>query len=135
MVKRTAQAAAVMVLCVSVLVAWLAYPSAASEKKGDAKAGLEVYKKTCLRCHGEKCKGDGPGAKFLKTKPADWTDKTRMSKLTESDLYTVVDKGGVALGQSSAMPAFGKTLKQQEISDVVAYILQVEGKQVPHPRE
>jgi mono/diheme cytochrome c family protein len=96
--------------------------------KGDAKAGIVVYKKTCLRCHGEQCKGDGPGAKLLKTKPADWTDKAAMSKLTEDDLIKAVSKGGVAVGKSTAMPAFADSLKPQEIRDVVAYVLQVEGK-------
>jgi mono/diheme cytochrome c family protein len=127
MVRVIIRAAAV-VFCLSTIVAWLAYPSAASAVKGDATAGIEVYKKSCLRCHGEQCKGDGPGAKLLKTKPADWTDKATMSKLTENDLFTAIDKGGVGVGKSPAMPAFGKTVKPQDIRNLVAYILQVEGK-------
>jgi len=124
---KTALAAAA-VFCLAVFFSWRAYPMVDSAAKGDPKAGLEVYRKSCLRCHGEQCKGDGPGAKLLKTKPADWTDKATMSKLTESDLVTAIAKGGAAVGKSAAMPGFEKTLKPQDITNLVAYILQVEGK-------
>jgi mono/diheme cytochrome c family protein len=127
MLKKTALLAAVFIF-VSVVVVRLAVPTTAAQAKGDAKAGLEVYKKTCLRCHGEQCKGDGPGAKLLKTKPADWTDKATMSKLTENDLFTAISKGTAAVGKSSAMPGFGDQLKQQDIRNLVAYVHQVEGK-------
>ena len=85
------------VLAFLVLLAALIARAAQAAAKGDAKAGLEIFKKQCLRCHGEHGKGDGPAAKLLKTKPADWTDKARMSKLTENDLFTVISKGGVAV--------------------------------------
>jgi len=127
MLKKTALLAAVVIF-VSLVVVHLAAPTIAAQVKGDAKAGLEVYKKTCLRCHGEQCKGDGPGAKLLKTKPADWTDKATMSKLTESDLFTAISKGTAAVGKSSAMPGFADQLKQQDIRNLIAYVYQVEGK-------
>lgn len=127
MMKRTALLAAA-VFCISMVVVRLASPAVGATPAGDAKAGLEVYKKNCLRCHGEQCKGDGPGAKLMKTKPADWTDKARMSKLTEDDLFTAISKGTAAIGKSNAMPGFKDTLKQQDIRNVIAYVLQVEGK-------
>jgi mono/diheme cytochrome c family protein len=126
MLKKTALLAAI-VLGISVAVVSSASP-VAGQVRGDAKAGLEVYKKICLRCHGDQCKGDGPGAKLLKTKPADWTDKATMSKLTENDLFTAISKGTAAVGKSSAMPGFADTLKQQDIRNVIAYVLQIEGK-------
>lgn len=127
MLKKTALLAAI-VLVISGVIVRSASPMVGADAKGDAKAGLEVYKKVCLRCHGEQCKGDGPGAKLLKTKPADWTDKATMSKLTENDLFTAISKGTAAVGKSSAMPGFSDSLKQQDIRNVVAYVLQVEGK-------
>ena len=127
MLKKTALLA-LAVIFASLVVVHLAVPTIAAQVKGDAKAGLEVYKKVCLRCHGEQCKGDGPGAKLLKTKPADWTDKATMSKLTENDLVTAISKGTAAVGKSSAMPGFGDQLKQQDIRNLIAYLYQVEGK-------
>ena len=126
MLKKAPMLAA-MVLLVSV-AAQLSSPTVGAAGKGDAKAGFEVYRKNCLRCHGEQGKGDGPAGRLLKVKPADWTDKARMSKLTDNDLFAVVSKGGTAVGRSAVMPGFGDKLKPQEISNVVAYVLQVAGR-------
>lgn len=126
MMKRAAMLAA-MVLLVFV-AARLTSPVVGAAEKGDAKAGFEVYKKNCLKCHGEQGKGDGPAGRLLKVKPADWTDKARMSKLTDNDLVAVTSKGGTAVGKSVAMPGFGDKLKSQEINNVVAYVLQVAGR-------
>lgn len=94
---------------------------------GNAKAGFEVFKKNCEKCHGEQGKGNGPAARLLKIKPADWTDRARMSKLSENDLVSVVTKGGAAVGKSTVMPAFGDKLQAQEIRDVVALVQQMGG--------
>jgi mono/diheme cytochrome c family protein len=119
---------AAAVVCLSVVIVKYSVPTNASEPQGDPKAGTEVYKKLCLRCHGEQCKGDGPGAKLLKVKPADWTDKATMSKLTDNDLFTAISKGTAAVGKSNTMPGFGDQLKQQDIRNLVAYVHQIEGK-------
>lgn len=89
---------------------------------GDAKAGLEIHKKNCLRCHGEQGKGDGPAAKLLKTKPSDWSDKAKMSSLSDQDLFKVISKGGEAVGKSKLMPAFGEKLSDKDISNVIAFV-------------
>ncbi|HSB09380.1 MAG TPA: cytochrome c [Blastocatellia bacterium] len=94
----------------------------ARASSGDAKAGLEVHKKNCLRCHGERGKGDGPAAKLLKTKPTDWSDKAKMSALSDQDLFKVITKGGEAAGKSKLMPAFGGKLSDQDVHNVIAFI-------------
>lgn len=97
-------------------------PTAARTPSADAKAGLEVHKKNCARCHGEHGKGDGPAAKLLKTKPTDWSDKARMSSLSDQDLFKVISKGGESAGKSKLMPAFGGKLSDQDIHNVIAFI-------------
>ncbi|MBI2821859.1 MAG: cytochrome c [Acidobacteria bacterium] len=94
----------------------------AAGKPGNAQAGMEIHKKQCLRCHGEQGKGDGPGSKTLKVKPADWTDAARMSGVSDNEMLQVIKEGGEAAGKSRLMPAFGAKLKDQEIADVVAFI-------------
>ena len=89
---------------------------------GDAKAGLEIYKKNCLRCHGERGRGDGPAAKLLKTKPTDWSDKAKMSSLSDQDLFKMISKGGEAAGKSKLMPAFAGKLSDQDVQNVIAFI-------------
>ena len=89
---------------------------------GNPAAGLEVHKANCAKCHGAGGKGDGPAGKLLKTKPADWTDKAKMSKLSDNDLFNVIKDGGGAVGKSKLMPAWKDKLSDQQIWDVVAFI-------------
>ncbi len=55
----------------------------------DLAKGKAIYSDKCLKCHGEKGKGDGPKAEDLEKKPADYTDKAKMVKFTDEDLKKV----------------------------------------------
>jgi mono/diheme cytochrome c family protein len=82
----------------------------------DLAKGKSVYVDKCLKCHGEKGKGDGPKAEDLEKKPADYTDKAKMAKFTDEDLKKVVKEG------KKPMPAYGKKLTEDQINDVIAYV-------------
>ncbi len=82
----------------------------------DLVNGKRVYVDKCLKCHGEKGRGDGPKAEDLEKKPADYTDKAKMSKFTDADLKKVVKEG------KSPMPAYGTKLNDKEIEDVIAFV-------------
>lgn len=82
----------------------------------DVAKGKKVYTDKCVGCHGEKGKGDGIGAGMLSKKPADYTDKKAMSKLTDEDMKKTVKQG------KAPMPSWGTILTDREIDDVVAYI-------------
>lgn len=89
---------------------------------GDAGKGKASYEKLCAACHGISGKGDGPAAGKLKVKPKDQTDKSSMSQLADENLFEVTKRGGVAVKKSPLMPPFGKTLKDDQIWDLVAYM-------------
>src|SRR5690349_6337201 len=55
--------------------------------------GQSIYKKNCQMCHGEKGRGDGPAARNLKEKPFDFTQKAKMEKLTDEEMFKVISKG------------------------------------------
>jgi cytochrome c oxidase cbb3-type subunit 3 len=88
----------------------------------DPQAGAEIHKKQCVYCHGEKGQGDGPASKLLKVKPADWTDSERMADVSDENLFQVIKKGGEAVGRSNLMPSFGAKLKDDQITDLIAFI-------------
>ena len=88
----------------------------------DAKAGRQVHVSNCQRCHGPQGKGDGPAGKLLKTKPADWTNKQKMSGLSDDYLYKIISGGGGSAGKSTLMPAFKGKLSDGQIRDVIAFI-------------
>jgi len=82
----------------------------------DLAKGKSIYGDKCLKCHGEKGKGDGRKAADLEKKPADYTDKAKMAKFTDEDLKKAVKEG------KKPMPAFGKKLTDEQIDNVIAYI-------------
>ena len=93
-----------------------------AQAKGDAKAGKAKYDSLCGGCHGASGKGDGPAAAALKPKPQDHTNGKHMNGLTDKALFDIVKVGGVGVKKSPLMPAWGNTLKDDDIWNLVAYI-------------
>ena len=106
----------VSIMCVATLLSVASAASVAPAFGEDLAKGKKIYVDKCLKCHGEKGRGDGPRAYDLSKKPADYTDKEKMSKFTDADLNKVVKEG------KKPMPAFGKKLSDEEIGGVIAYI-------------
>jgi len=102
--------------CVATLLSVASAALIAPAFGADLAKGKKIYTDKCLKCHGEKGKGDGPRAWDLSKKPADYTDKEKMSKFTDTDLKKVVKEG------KKPMPAFGAKLGDEDIAGVVAYI-------------
>ena len=91
--------------------------------QGDPKVGAELFKSMkCASCHGKDGKGEGPAAKAMKIKAADWTDKTAMAELSDEYLKDIITKGGKALNKSKRMPAYEKKLKSGDVEDLLGYI-------------
>lgn len=79
--------------------------------------GKTVYDQHCLECHGPKGQGDGPKAKPLTIKPANFhSPETRMK--TDGELLSKVVWGGVY----SPMHGWGTRLTRKEIHSVIHYI-------------
>jgi cytochrome c oxidase cbb3-type subunit 3 len=88
----------------------------------DVEQGKNLYGHFCASCHGQSGKGDGPAAAALNPKPRDHTDKETMSKLSDDELLKVIKNGGASVGKSPLMPAWGASLKDEQIKDVIAYV-------------
>ncbi len=91
--------------------------------EGDSEAGAKFFKSLkCAACHGKDGKGQGPAAKAMKIKTADWTDKGAMKMLKDDFLKDIITKGGKAVSKSKRMPAYSKKLKPADVVDLVAYV-------------
>jgi cytochrome c6 len=88
----------------------------------NAAEGHKLYLTYCSSCHGDKGRGDGAAGKALPVKPADHTDGQVMSSFSDEFLMTIISKGGVAVGKSSFMPAWGGVLKDNQLQDLLAYL-------------
>ena len=84
--------------------------------------GRKLYANYCASCHGEKGKGDGVAAGSLPVKPKDHTNGAVMNQMTDQALADVISKGGGATGKSSFMPAWGASVNEKQVRDIVAYI-------------
>jgi len=52
-----------------------------------------LFTDNCVLCHGEKGLGDGPGAKTIKVKPANFTDAKLMAAETDGSLFWKMSNG------------------------------------------
>jgi len=100
-----------------------AEPAAATASdEPDLAAGAQLYASYCASCHGAQGAGDGPVSAGLKPKPAAHDDAAYMSTLSDEHLFTVIKRGGPAVGKSPLMAPWGGTLSDDQIHDVVAFV-------------
>lgn len=78
-------------------------------------AGKAVYQKYCVLCHGEQGMGNGPSARMLEPKPANFTDKVRMNQTDGSLAWKIVTGRG-------PMPSWEPVLTEDEIWNVINYV-------------
>ncbi len=95
--------------------------------RGDAANGAELYALYCSSCHGKTGKGDGPVAAAFPTRPANHSDAAYMGKLSDADIYKVIQKGGASVGKSPLMAPWGGVLSDPQLRDLVAYVRQLSG--------
>jgi mono/diheme cytochrome c family protein len=89
----------------------------------DSRArGRQVYHHYCAICHGADGKGDGFNSSNLAVAPRDFTNPAFWQQATDKHLLLAVSKGGPAVGKSVLMPAWGRTLTDGQIRDVVAFL-------------
>jgi mono/diheme cytochrome c family protein len=101
---------------------WVA-PDEARSVKNPVPASQEnlaaaemLFQDNCLLCHGEKGMGDGPGAKTIKVKPANFTDKKLMSAETDGSIFWKMSNG------RGPMPPWKDDLTEKERWQLVNYI-------------
>jgi len=83
-----------------------------AKTRADDKSAA-TYKAKCATCHGADGKGDTPAGKSTKVRSFSDPD---VVKASDDDLAGIIEKG------KAKMPAYGKSMKPDEIKDMVAYI-------------
>ncbi len=84
----------------------------------EIEAGKAVYIKVCQSCHGESGKGDGPAAKALNPKPADFTDPEHSMFYSDNGRLYII-KNGI---KGTAMVGWKSVLSAKDINNVYAYV-------------
>lgn len=94
--------------------------AAGQSARGNPEAGLAIYEKQCLRCHGNKLDGKGPDSQDLIVRPANLQSQTSRSK-TDWELLVTISNGVLF----SPMHGFRGKLTDQQMLDVLSYIRSV----------
>ena len=76
-------------------------------------AGAALYKTKCAACHGPDGKGETAMGKANKLRDLGSPD---VQKQSDTELTTIIENG------KGKMPAYGKSLKAEQVKDLVAYI-------------
>jgi mono/diheme cytochrome c family protein len=109
---------------------WLS-PGAGTPAGAPAQDGRAIFEAHCAVCHGTTGKGDGPGARVIRQKMADFSAAAAMRLVSDRFLFDIIKKGSSQFGRSNAMPAWGMKLSDEEIRAVVAHIRSLASQQPP----
>lgn len=106
-------------IAVGTAIAFTAPARAASEHV------VQTYNTYCVQCHGVNRTGTGINVPALSVKPRDHTDAKGMQDLPDSEIFTAIKEGGLAVNKSGLMPAWGSVLTDEEVTGLVHYLREV----------
>jgi mono/diheme cytochrome c family protein len=101
--------------------------------------GRRVYYQNCVFCHGDNLAGNGMFVHALDPIPTNFADGDTIANLRETFLFWRIAKGGPGLPEEggpwdTAMPAWEKILKEEEMWDAVLFLYDFTGER-PRARE
>lgn len=85
-----------------------------------------TFSSICAYCHGDEGKGDGSGLEASDVKAPDFTSPEWQRSRTDDFLIKAIQKGGAAVGLSSAMPSWEGALSEEEIEMLVKVLRSLE---------
>jgi mono/diheme cytochrome c family protein len=118
--RRPLVVLAVAIAAVGIFTGGLAWLLDAPTPPPSASRPQRLYYAFCASCHGTDGTGSWRAALFL-VRPGDLTDTTRVKGLTDEYLFAILKHGGAPIGRPG-MPAFGSTLKDEDLTALVAYV-------------
>jgi hypothetical protein len=101
--------------------------------------GRRVYYRNCVFCHGDNLSGNGMFAHALDPIPTNFADAGTIAMLRDTFLFWRISKGGPGMPEEggpwdSAMPAWEKMLKEDEIWDAILFLYDFTGQR-PRAKE
>jgi mono/diheme cytochrome c family protein len=110
-----------------------------AEFRKHVENGRQVYYRNCVFCHGDNLAGNGMFVHGLDPIPTNFADGDTIANLRETFLFWRIAKGGPGLPEEggpwdTAMPAWEKLLKEDDMWDVVLFLYDFTGER-PRARE
>jgi hypothetical protein len=113
--------------------------SSPEEFRKHVEHGREVYYRNCVFCHGDNLSANGMFVHGLDPIPPNFNDPGSIAMLRETFLFWRISKGGPGLPEEggpwdTAMPAWEKFLKEDDIWDTVLFLYDFTGRR-PRAKE
>jgi len=87
------------------------------------RLGQILDDKYCAGCHNPESTPERvSNYDNLEVKPHSFTEGDTFNKMSNADLFAIIEHGGPALNKSALMPPYGFTLSKTEIQALIAYI-------------
>jgi len=83
--------------------------------------GRIVFQSYCVLCHGVTAEGNGRAARLHNPPPANLV----LSKMPAQYFEQIIRKGGEAMGRYRGMPPWGEQLTDEQVGDVIHYLMSV----------
>jgi cytochrome c5 len=84
--------------------------------------GKRIFYDKCVWCHADSTPAGPSNRMNLNPMPPLVNDGAVFNSLSDEYLENVITLGGAAMGKSAIMPPWGRTLTQNQIREVIAYI-------------
>jgi mono/diheme cytochrome c family protein len=118
--RRPLLALAVALAAVGVFTGGLAWLLDTPKPPPGAPRAERLYLDLCATCHGHDGRGSWRAALFL-VRPGKLSDAAVLDRRSDQYLFDLIKHGGAPIGRPG-MPAFGSTLGDAEIVELVAYV-------------
>jgi mono/diheme cytochrome c family protein len=118
--RRPVLALAVVLAAIGAFTGGLAWLLDTPKPSAGAPRAERLYLGLCATCHGADGRGSWSAALFL-VRPGKLSDAAALDRRSDQYLFDLIKHGGAPIGRPG-MPAFGSTLTDGEIAELVAYV-------------
>jgi mono/diheme cytochrome c family protein len=87
----------------------------------EAAQGKRIFYQQCVWCHADTTPAGPSNRSNLTPTPPLLNDGTALNRESDDFLGNMIALGGSAMGKSAMMPAYGRTLSEEEIRSLIAY--------------
>jgi mono/diheme cytochrome c family protein len=95
--------------------------------------GKRVFYTYCVWCHADSTPAGPSNRANVTPSPSLMNDGAKLNGLSDEFMRNIITLGGSAMGKSPMMPAWGKTLSQEEIQAVIAFTRAIAQPPYQHP--
>lgn len=94
------------------------------------REGKRLFLHYCAPCHGEDAEGSGRYfPSHIDPQPPDFINSDYFQETNENVIFRAIKFGSKALGKSIYSPAYGETLRDEEIKYIIDYLKFLKKKQ------